>query len=391
MNILFLLRLWPVYGGGETVTICLANEMISRGWEVHVAFFEERTNEHIPFINSRIKTHRIDKIDCNEFHANLNDADKVRFAIKEIIVKHKIQAVINQWLPVEYIKGLKDFGQAKIITCLHQALYTPILDSKGAKGVIKRIIEPLYLYIKKREAVNSVMKFLPHVDNFVFLSPSFQKQFLELSNYKDFDHKLASIPNPLVFDRQISPDEYTQKENIVLLVGRMLEGQKKISRALEIWKRIESYEEFGSWRFILVGDGPDITKYKNFARQNRLKQISFEGFKQPLQYYLKSKIFLMTSAFEGFGMTLIESAQFGVVPIVMDSYLSLHDIIRDGYNGIITKKNDLYEFTEKITFLMRNDEYRNKLAYNGLESCNKFSAKNIVDMWYEILKRDDSF
>lgn len=27
MNILFLLRLWPVYGGGETVTICLANEL----------------------------------------------------------------------------------------------------------------------------------------------------------------------------------------------------------------------------------------------------------------------------------------------------------------------------------------------------------------------------
>ena len=31
MNIAFLLRLWPVYGGGETVTISLANEMVKRG------------------------------------------------------------------------------------------------------------------------------------------------------------------------------------------------------------------------------------------------------------------------------------------------------------------------------------------------------------------------
>lgn len=31
MNIVFLLRLWPIYGGGETVTICLANEMGREG------------------------------------------------------------------------------------------------------------------------------------------------------------------------------------------------------------------------------------------------------------------------------------------------------------------------------------------------------------------------
>lgn len=37
----------------------------------------------------------------------------------------------------------------------------------------------------------------------------------------------------------------------------------------------------------------------------------------------------MTSAFEGFGMTLVEAQQYGVVPIVMDSYKSLHDIIKN--------------------------------------------------------------
>ena len=41
MNILFLQRLWPVYGGGETVTITLANEMVLRGWNVGVLYFKQ--------------------------------------------------------------------------------------------------------------------------------------------------------------------------------------------------------------------------------------------------------------------------------------------------------------------------------------------------------------
>lgn len=36
MNIAFLLRLWPVYGGGETVTISLANEMVKRGHSITI-------------------------------------------------------------------------------------------------------------------------------------------------------------------------------------------------------------------------------------------------------------------------------------------------------------------------------------------------------------------
>ena len=51
MNITFLLRLWPVYGGGETVTICLANEMIKRGWNVSVLYFKNNTRADLPFID----------------------------------------------------------------------------------------------------------------------------------------------------------------------------------------------------------------------------------------------------------------------------------------------------------------------------------------------------
>ena len=57
---------------------------------------------------------------------------------------------------------------------------------------------------------------------------------------------------------------------------------------------------------------------------------------------------MMTSAFEGFPMTLVEAQQCGVVPVVMDSYLSLHDIVETGYNGIIVSNEDLTGYINNI-------------------------------------------
>lgn len=38
---------------------------------------------------------------------------------------------------------------------------------------------------------------------------------------------LCAIPNPLVFNQFLSPEKIIQKENIVLIVGRMYEPPKK--------------------------------------------------------------------------------------------------------------------------------------------------------------------
>lgn len=51
MNIVFLLRLWPIYGGGETVTICLANEMAKRGHAVTVFYFKDSETNELPYID----------------------------------------------------------------------------------------------------------------------------------------------------------------------------------------------------------------------------------------------------------------------------------------------------------------------------------------------------
>lgn len=386
MSILFLLRLWPVYGGGETVTICLANEMIKRGWHVSIAYFKESMKENLLEISPKINSFKIENVKCDEFFASKEDAQKVQNSVISYIKAENIDVVVNQWWPSYYIDRLKVETDTKVVTCLHQAFYAPILDDKGFKNMVKKQFHFFYEFYKKKNAVKSVMKYLQYVDKYVFLSPSFQKQFEEFSHFDDMKNKLASIPNPLVYSVDLSKDEFSNKENIVLLVGRMLEGQKRITKAIKIWGEIENDNSLKDWRFYIVGEGPDLVAYKLLAKQLGLKRISFEGYQNPLSYYKRAKIFLMTSAFEGFGMTLVEAQQCGVVPVVMDSYLSLHDIIEDGVNGIIVKNDDLSDFVKKLSFLMHDDNLRINLAHDGRVLCNKYNVRSVVDMWYNLFK-----
>lgn len=382
MNILFLLRLWPVYGGGETVTICLANEMVKRGWNVSVVYFKDSIRDELPFISQKVEAIKIDGIDCDEFHSSLNDASKVARFLTNVVKEKAIDVVINQWWPVDFIKNLKhDVPTVKVVKCFHTALFSPT-RSDGIKGILKVVFRPFYNIVKRKKALAQVDEFLPYVDKYVFLSPTFQRQYEFWTKDKEkWQGKLDAIPNPLVFDCEISEETLRQKENIVLVVGRMLESPKRISLVIKVWHELEKYEDAASWNLKIVGEGPSLDDYKQMAHDLGLKRISFEGFQQPQPYYEKAKIFLMTSAFEGFGMTLIEAQQMGVVPVVMDSFLSLHDIIKDGKNGFIVPNNDIDAFAENVIGLMKNEELLAELREGGLKSCQQFSVKKIVDRW----------
>lgn len=386
MNILFLLRLWPVYGGGETVTICLANEMVRRGWNVTVVYFKDNTRNELPYIDERIKSYRIEGVDCDEFHANEKDAGRVVKTLVEYINKNVIDVVINQWWPISYTKGIKDACNVKIIKCLHTAFYRlPIDDPNPLRKLVKKVVKPWYVRRTRQLAVQEVMSYLPYVDKYVFLSPRFQRDFQGTAGFTDAENVLASVPNPTVFDSSFDMNEYSEKEKTVLLVGRMVDPPKKITRAIEVWRNIEADERFREWKFVLVGDGPDLPMYKRLSAKYGLKRIFFAGYQKPGAYYKKSRIFLMTSDFEGFGMTLIESHQNAVVPVVMDSFLSLHDIVEDKVNGLIVKNKDIVGFTNALKQLMADEKQCRQLAAKGLETCQRFQVARIVDRWEQLI------
>ena len=63
-------------------------------------------------------------------------------------------------------------------------------------------------------------------------------------------------------------------------------------------------------------------------------------------------IFLMTSSAEGWPMVLMEAAQMGTPVVAMDSFGSLHDMVKDGENGRIVPNNDVPALVAAMNTMM---------------------------------------
>ena len=89
----------------------------------------------------------------------------------------------------------------------------------------------------------------------------------------------------------------------------------------------------------------------------------------------------MTSASEGFGMTLLEAMQRGCVPVAMDSYKAIHDLIKHRFNGLLVENGNLKAFADACVQLATSPALRKQMALNGIEHTRKFSVSAIANQW----------
>lgn len=226
-----------------------------------------------------------------------------------------------------------------------------------------------------------------YADRIVLLSLRFKDEFLKYACLKD-DHfnKITAIHNSLSFPDFFDMNRYENKKKQVLIVSRLEETQKKIGYALKIWESIESETDLEDWELVIVGKGQDEASYHDYVRSHGLKRVRFEGRQNPKRYYEEASIFMLTSSFEGWGLTLTEAQQFGCVPLAFYSYASLPDIITDGKNGFMIPYPALEVYQMKMMELMRDDEKRKAMAGNAVQSAHRFENDAICRQWMQLLE-----
>lgn len=229
----------------------------------------------------------------------------------------------------------------------------------------------------RRQAVSDVM------DKVVLLSDSFVPKYMEFVNAKTTD--IACIGNCFTYSESVYDE--SKKENIVLVVSNMMEHAKRISRILRVWSQIMKMPGTGNWKLQLVGDGVDLEEYRKMASRINLKNYSFEGRQDPLPYYMNSKLLLMTSAYEGFGMVILEAQQMGCVPLVTNTWASVGDLIHDGVNGIIVNSHDIKRFADVLYGLMIDNEHRKNLSAKCAMTVDAFSEQKIYEKWESLFKQ----
>ncbi len=106
--------------------------------------------------------------------------------------------------------------------------------------------------------------------------------------------------------------KYPQFDKIILMASRLTK-EKNIDLAIEAMPAV--LEKLPHIGLIIVGSGPEEKRLK--AKSQRLKaNIIFEPWSEDLpSYYKTTDLFLSTSWYEGYGMTLVE-AQAAGCPVV---------------------------------------------------------------------------
>ena len=231
-------------------------------------------------------------------------------------------------------------------------------------------IYKMFYPLRNKELYRTVYRYS---DNVVLLSNSFINQYVNYAHLGD-DSKFIVIPNALSFDEYLPAKNILNKKKQVLLGSRLTETPKKISIAIKIWAEIEKDQALKKWNFKIVGDGSDRGCYERMARDLNLQRIEFCGRQNPQKYYEESRIFVMTSAFEGWGLPLTEDQQFGCVPI-----------IDNGVNGYVVAKWDVDGYAEKMKLLMNDSEKYQLMASNAIESSKRFDLKNIIQYWNNLI------
>jgi glycosyltransferase involved in cell wall biosynthesis len=377
----------PADGGVPRVTDIISKELATRGYGSFYAYY---LNDNPLYA------------DETKLKINLNDPYSIqKETVLNFIHRNQINVFVcqNTYLP-NFIrlfqKIRKQYPESPFYTFLHASpdYWQSSFRSPGqkpsvkslkevAKNLVKKVIYPFYNpYIRSTSALYQLS------DKFVLLSDSFIDSFREIYSVNEKYHKLTSIPNPLTFAKSISQSQLLSKEKIVLIVSRLSEDQKKISIALDIWKRISHQYDHG-WKLLIVGSGPDENLYRKTVSDYKLANVTFLGHQDDVQeYYERASIFLMTSIWEGLPMSLLEAQQNGVVPVVFDNFSAIYDVVTNAKNGFIIQQNDANAFRISLVNLMQDDSLRHKMASNSVQNSSRYHVVNIVNEWEKQLLKE---
>lgn len=386
MNILFFMNCYPDSrnGGIENVTRMISEQFFQKGINIHIRYLNHTDFEHTD--DSIFKS------------SNYIEKTNVELEIKKIVLENKIDIIINRcviWTSPILRKAIKGTNCKLITTYNNKPTLDPpslsqVFNNKDNKLLDKILITltyPLFSLRSKIRIKSSHQKSYNVSDITILLANRYIQEYVDLMKIEN--NKLVVLNNPIKENFTLSKNDLENKENIVLMVTRLDENQKCLIKALKIWQNVVSKEP--TWKLVIVGKGPDEQKIKKYAKKKEIKNVEFVGACNPLEYYRKASIFLMTSRNEGWPNTINETMKMGCVPVVIASFSAIYEMINNNQDGLIitssNEGNEISECTNAIINLISDPILRQKMAKNAVLFSERLSIDIISQKWINLFDK----
>ena len=175
-------------------------------------------------------------------------------------------------------------------------------------------------------------------------------------------------------------------KNNVISIGRFSK-EKDFVTLLKVFKEVKKSN--ASVNLYLIGDGEESGNIKQYIKTNNLESsVILPGFLDQTEiekYMLNSKIYVMTSITESFGLVLIEAMSYGLPCIAFDSASGARELIKNDKNGYLVSNRNIKKMADKIVELMNCKNIYNYSNETQLTS-KKYLIKNIKKIWIDLLE-----
>ena len=96
-----------------------------------------------------------------------------------------------------------------------------------------------------------------------------------------------------------------------------------------------------------------------------------------------SDIFCFPTLIETFGNIFLE-AMASKCPVVTTNAPGARDLIKDGYNGLISPVDNQEEMIKNIELLFKDKKFRKKIIEGGLETVSNYRMADIVNSYNDL-------
>jgi glycosyltransferase involved in cell wall biosynthesis len=325
----------------------------------HILYGKQLSNLFIivPFKN-KIKEK---KLSDNVFVYPINSGNLLSFALrayrfsKNIFRKNKIDIITTQDPFFTGVVGY--FLRKRYKVPLIVQLHSDFLNNKYW------LMESKLNYL-----LNIIGKFVvKKADGIRVVSKSIKEHLINLGISPE---KIFIIPIFTDTEKFIKSDltvrkKYSAYKNIVLFVGRLM-PVKNLSMLLNAVPLILT--KHPQTLFLIVGEGSEKARLEMLVNELNIgSNVIFEGnvsYDRLADYYASCDIFVLPSNYEGWGRVVIEALASGK-PVIMTDVGCANDIVINGENGFVIKRNDHFLLAQKIIYLIENPLLRKKMGENG--------------------------
>lgn len=304
----------------------------------------------------------------------------IYLAPKGRIEKILIERNIDYYLYKD-INDLRKFVKGSDVNILHCHDYKASIIS----GILKADYKishihhnPIFATKLNFKSIVYLISVLTYIDKVIYVSRVAKNEYIF---NKIINSKSCIISNWINKKERLCSKKY--KRNIdILFVGRLVEA-KNPELFLQLSKIAK--DKKNDLNIVMIGDGElmnfTLDKIKSLGLEDNIKVLGYES--NPQDYMRQAKVFLNTSAWEGFGLVVLEAMLNGSV-VVTTKVGGLKEIVIDEYNGFFIQ--DKNSAVEKIIDIIDNfNKYKN-IRDNGISSLERFDLNKNTSEIYKVYK-----